>query len=94
MRYFYRQRRFAPTFVRHRPESPSGFLRNDRPESPEYKAKAAMAIDPAIGIGFAPSSFFIQSPQLFGYDAFILLLFMPDRAFSFIHLHIPADSGQ
>ena len=36
MRYFYRQRRFAPTFVRHRPESPSGFLRNDRPESPEY----------------------------------------------------------
>jgi len=49
------------------------------------QAEAAMAIDPAIGIGFAPGSFFIQSPQFFGYDAFILLLFMPDRALSFIH---------
>ncbi|RPH49643.1 MAG: hypothetical protein EHM85_13140 [Desulfobacteraceae bacterium] len=49
-----------------------------------------MAIEPVIGIGFAPSSLFIQRPQLFGYDAFILLLFVSNRALGFVHHLISA----
>jgi len=55
------------------------------------QAKAAMTIYPPVGIGFAPAGLFINPAQLFGNDAFIFLLFMPDRPFGLIHHFISAD---
>ncbi len=50
-----------------------------------------MAIYPPVGIGFAPAGLFINAAQLFGNDALIFLLFMPDRPFGLIHHFISAD---
>ena len=50
-----------------------------------------MAINPAIGTGFTSGGLFVQCPQLLGYNSFIFELFMPDRAFGFVHHFISAD---
>jgi hypothetical protein len=44
-----------------------------------------------IGIGFTPSRLLVQTMQAVGYKTFILMLFVPNRAFGFVHHFISAD---
>ena len=53
--------------------------------------KCAMAIDPTVGIGFAPGGLPIDASKSFGDYAFFFLLFVPDGAFGFVHHFISAD---
>ena len=50
-----------------------------------------MAVNPAIGVGFTPGGLLVQTTQTVGYKAFILMLFVPNRAFGFVHHFISAD---
>jgi hypothetical protein len=50
-----------------------------------------MALYPSVGVGCAPAGLFIDAAQIFGNNAFIFLLFMPDRPFGPIHHFIGTD---
>ena len=50
-----------------------------------------MAIDPTIGIGFAPGGLPIDASKSFGDNAFFFLLFVPNWAFGLVHHFISAD---
>ena len=53
--------------------------------------KRAMTVDPAIGVGLAPSGILIDTTQSFGNNAQIFLLFVPDWSFGFIHHLVGTD---
>ena len=55
------------------------------------QTKAAMAIDPTIGIGFAPGGLAIDASNSFGDNAFFFLFFVPDWAFGLVHHFIGTD---
>jgi hypothetical protein len=50
-----------------------------------------VAIYPAVSVGFAPDGLFINGVYIFGDNAFIFLLFLPNRALGSIHHFIGAD---
>ena len=55
------------------------------------QTKAAMAIYPAVSVGFAPSGLFVDASQILWDDPFILLLFMPHGPLGAIHHFIGTD---
>jgi hypothetical protein len=55
------------------------------------EAKGAMAIDPAIGLGLAPGSLFVEASSSFGDKALLFLLLVPDGAFRFDHHLVGTD---
>ncbi len=55
------------------------------------QTKAAMAIDPAVSVGFAPGGLLVNATQIFRDNALIFLLFMPLRALGAIHHFIGTD---
>ena len=54
-------------------------------------SKAAMTIDPTVSVGFAPGGLLVHSAKSFGDNAFILLLFVPQRPPGTIHHLVSAD---
>ena len=55
------------------------------------KGKAPMTVDPTVSIGFAPGGLLIDAAQPLGDNALLLLLFVPDRAFSLVHHLVGTD---
>ena len=53
--------------------------------------KASMAINPVIGIGLTPCGLAIDTAKPFRDNALLLLLFVPNRPFGFIHHFIGTD---
>ena len=53
--------------------------------------KTAVSINPAVSIRFAPSAFFINATETFGYDAFFFVLFVLHRSLGFVHHFIATD---
>ena len=55
------------------------------------EGKGPMTVDPTVSIGFAPGGLLIDAAQPLGDNALLLLLFVPDRAFSLVHHLVGTD---
>jgi hypothetical protein len=55
------------------------------------EGKAPMTVDPTVCIGFALGGLLIDAAQPLENNALLLLLFVPDRAFSLVHHLVGTD---
>ena len=51
-----------------------------------------MAVNPTIGIGFTPGGLTIDTAKPFRDNAFLLVLFVPNRPAGFVHHFIGTDN--